>query len=299
MNLLTLKDWETKDIIATLKSAQKIKKRRFSFSHALKNKSLAMLFQKTSTRTRMSFESAMTQFGGHAQYLDWTTTNFTLGSIKDEAKCMARYVDIIMARVYKHTDIEAMAEASSVPVINGLSNLYHPCQAMADLLTIKERLGKLKGSKLAYIGDGNNVCNSLIMGCAKTGVELSIATPKGYQPPKDILDYAKKNASGNITISNDPKKAVKNVDVVYTDTWISMGQEKEKKKRMAAFKNFTVNSKLMSLTKDAYFMHCLPAHRGLEVSDKVLDSKKSIVFDQAENRLHAQKAIILKCLKII
>lgn len=294
MDLLTLKDWSTKDIVSTLQLAYRIKRKPKRFSKVLRNKTLAMLFQKTSTRTRVSFEAAMTQLGGHAQYLDWRTTNLTLGSLKDEIKCIARYVEIIMARVYGHKDIDAIAEASRVPVINGLSDSFHPCQILADLLTIKEKLGKLHDSKLAFVGDGNNVCNSLLLGCSKAGIEISVATPKKYEPDKDVVRIAKK--LGKVSLFNDPKKAVKGANIVYTDTWVSMGQEKEKKKRLKAFKGFIVDSKLMKLSNDAFFMHCLPAHRGFEVTDKVLDSKKSIIFFQAENRLHAQKAIILKCL---
>ncbi|MBL7100736.1 MAG: ornithine carbamoyltransferase [Nanoarchaeota archaeon] len=297
MNLLTLKDWSSKDIISVLNLAQDMKKTPSRYANHLINKTLAMLFQKTSTRTRMSFEAAMTQLGGHAQYIDWRTTNIKEGNLKEEIKCIERYVDIIMARVYEHKDIQIMAEASKIPIINGLCNLYHPCQILADLLTVKEKFGKLEGIKLAYIGDGNNVCHSLLIGCAKTGVEISVATPKGYEPLEEIVKSAKK-ISNKISIFNDPKKAVKDANVVYTDTWISMGQEEEKKKRLKAFKGWTVNSKLMNLTKNAYFMHCLPAYKGYEVSEDVLNSKKSIVFDQAENRLHAQKAVLLKCLQI-
>jgi len=294
MNLLTLKEFSDEEILSLIKKAVDMKKNPKKYYNKLTNKTLAMLFQKTSTRTRMSFESAMTQLGGHAQYLDWRTTNLTLGSLKDEIKCMARYADVIMARVYKHEDILTMAEASSVPLINGLCDKYHPCQVMADLLTVYENFGKLKGIKLAYVGDGNNVCNTLLIGCAKTGMEISVATPKGYEPLKEVVDYAKKQ--GKVSLYNDFRQAVKGADVVYTDTWVSMGQEEDKEKRMNAFKGWTVNSEMMKLTNNAYFMHCLPAHRGLEVSDDVLDSKKSIVFDQAENRMHAQKAILLKCL---
>lgn len=294
MNLLTLKEFDGNEILSLIIKAVDMKKNPEKYYNTLANKTLAMLFQKTSTRTRISFESAMTQLGGHAQYLDWRTTNLTLGSLKDEIKCISRYVDVIMARVYKHEDILAMAEASSVPVINGLCDKYHPCQVMADLLTVYEKFGKLKGLKLAYVGDGNNVCNTLLIGCSKTGMEISVATPKGYEPLKEVVDYAKKQ--GKIFLFNDYAQAVKGADVVYTDTWTSMGQEEEQKKRLEAFKGWTVDSKMMKLTNNAYFMHCLPAHRGLEVSDEVLDSEKSIVFDQAENRLHAQKAVILRCL---
>ncbi|MDP2908913.1 MAG: ornithine carbamoyltransferase [Nanoarchaeota archaeon] len=296
MNLLTLDDWSSKDIGSVLDLAQVIKKDPKKYYDTLTNKTLAMLFWKTSTRTRISFESAMTQLGGHAQYLDWRTTNLALGSLKDEIKCISRYVDVIMARVYGHADIEAIAEASNVPVINGLSDMFHPCQILADLLTVKEKFNRLKGLKLAYVGDGNNVCNTLLIGCAKMGVEISVATPKGYEPNKKVVEIAKKTSK--VSLFNKPEEAVKNADVVYTDTWVSMGQESDKEKRINDFKGWTVDSRMMKLTKNAYFMHCLPAHRGYEVSDEVIDSKNSIVYDQAENRLHAQKAILLKCLEI-
>ncbi len=294
MNLISLRDWSSKEIISVLELGRRIKKKPSKYYRTLRNKTLAMLFQKTSTRTRMSFEAGMTQLGGHAQYLDWTKTNLTLGSLQDEIKCMARFADIIMARVYKHSDIEAIAEASTVPVINGLCDMYHPCQIIADLLTIKERAKKLYGTTLAYIGDGNNVCHSLLLGCTKTGIKINVATPKGYEPNSQVIKIAKK--FGEVNLYNDPKKAVKNADIVYTDTWVSMGQEKEAKKRIKVFEGYTIDSKIMALSNDAYFMHCLPAHRGYEVADEVIDSKRSIVFDQAENRLHAQKAIILRCL---
>jgi len=293
MHFLTLKEFEKKDILDILKKAEKIKRHPKRFADLLEGKSLAMIFQKTSTRTRVSFEAAMTQLGGHAQYLDWGTTNFTLGSVEDEIKCISRYVDIIMARVYDQKDLELMAKNSNVPVINALSNMYHPCQAMGDLLTINEKEGKLKNIKLVYVGDGNNVCNSLIMGGTKVGMKISVASPLNYQPKKEILDYAKKY--GEVFLTTDPKKAVKDADIVYTDTWVSMGDEKETKERLKVFQPFQVNENLLYGSK-ALIMHCLPAHRGQEITGGVLDSKKSIVFDQAENRLHVQKAIILKLL---
>tara|TARA_Y100000310_G_scaffold336796_1_gene422300 strand:+ start:261 stop:1121 length:861 start_codon:yes stop_codon:yes gene_type:complete len=281
-HLQNLNDFSKDELNEVIDRAIDMKEEVEKYYEILKNKTLAMLFQKTSTRTRMSFEAGMTQLGGHAIFLDWKTTNLALGSLQDEVKCIARYSDVIMARVFAHKDIETIANASSVPVINGLSDDYHPCQAVADLMTIKEKFKRFKGVKLAYVGDGNNVCNSLILACEKLGVELRVATPKGYEP-------SEKGAK----IMNDPKEAVKGVDVVYTDTWVSMGQEKEKAKRVKAFKGFVVDKKLLG---KAFFMHCLPAHRGYEVSDGVIDSKQSIVFDQAENRMHAQKAIILKLL---
>ncbi len=280
MDLLTLKDWSKEDILNTIDEALLIKKNLDKYSHVLKGKTLAMLFEKTSTRTRISFEAGMTQLGGHAMFIDFRTTQLGKADLKDEIRCMDRYVDIIMARVYKHDDLERMAEYAEKPVINGLSDRYHPCQILADLLTIREKFGKLEGLKLAYVGDGNNVCNSLIVGCKKVGIKINVATPKGYEPLEkpDLL-------------TTDPKEAVKYANVVYTDTWVSMGQEKEKEKRLKVFPPYQVNKELLG---KALFMHCLPAYRGYEVTDEVLDSKQSIVFDQAENRLHVQKAVILK-----
>ncbi len=289
MHFLTLKDFDKGFLEETIDSAIALKKDYSEYSSAMKNKTLAMIFMKTSTRTRTSFEAGMTKLGGHAIYLDCRTTNFTLGSLQDEAKCVSRYSDIIMARVFGHEQVEEIAKASSVPVINGLSDSYHPCQALADLLTIKEKKDQLAGLKLAYVGDGNNVCNSLVLGCSKLGMEVAVAVPKGYEPME------KEGAA----ITHSPAEAVKDADVVYTDTWVSMGQEEEKQKRMKIFPPFQVNKELMAKAKqDALFMHCLPAHRGLEVSNEVIDSKQSIVFDQAENRMHAQNALMLKLLEV-
>ncbi len=292
-HLLTLRDFTPAEIMGIVDYGIKIKGNPKRYSDVLKGKTLAMIFQKTSTRTRVSFEAAMTQLGGHAQYLDWRTTNFTLGSLKDEIKCLSRYVDIIMARVYRHEDVKSMAEASSVPVINGLCNLYHPCQILADLMTVKEMFGKLNGLKLAYIGDGNNVCNSLLIGCTKAGMTIGIASPEKYKPKKEIVEYAER--FGTVTVTTRPMEAINNADIVYTDTWVSMGQEKEAKERLRAFKDYQLNKKLLGNSK-AVIMHCLPAHRGYEITDDVIDSKNSIVYDQAENRLHASKAIILTLL---
>ncbi len=293
MHFLSLKDIDKKEILAIIKNAEKIKKHPARYLNLLKGKSLAMIFQKTSTRTRVSFEAAMTQLGGHAQYLDWRTTNFTLGSIEDEIQCISRYVNIIMARVDNHQDLEVMAKYSKVPVMNGLSDIEHPCQIIADLLTIYEKKGTLKGLKLAYIGDGNNVCNSLLVGCAKTRMKIAIASPEKYKPKEDVVKYAQQY--GEVMVTTDPKEAIKNADVVYTDTWVSMGQENEKKERLKVFSPYQVNKELLQ-NSNALIMHCLPAHRGCEITSDVLDSKNSIIFDQAENRLHAQKAVILKLL---
>jgi ornithine carbamoyltransferase len=294
-DILSLAELSLQDINSIINLGIEVKKNPAKFSNSLNGKILAMLFQKTSTRTRMSFETAMLQMGGSSIFLDWKDTNLTLGALTDEVKCMERYCNAIMARVFSHSDIEEIANASSKPVINGLSDLWHPCQALADLQTIKEKFGKLEGLKLAYIGDGNNVCNSLIDACSKTGIEMSIATPRGFAPKKEIIEEAKK--IGSIELFNIPADAAKGADVVYTDTWVSMGQEKEKESKISAFNGFTVNLELMAhAKKNAVFMHCLPVHRGFEATSEVIDSRQSIVFDQAENRLHSQKAVLLQLL---
>jgi len=240
----------------------------------------------------------MYQLGGNAIYLDWLTTNLHLGDLSDEIKCMTSYVDLLMARVYKQDTLEIMKNASSVPVINGLSDLYHPCQILSDLLTIKEKMGRFEGVHLAYIGDGNNVCNSLIIGCTMAGIHVSVATPKEYKPSNEALEWVRaQNKMNLLTLYEDPVDAVKNADFVYTDTFISMGQEQETEIRLKVFKDYQINKALLSLTKkDPYILHCLPAHRGIEITSEVLDSEKSIVFEQAENRLHLQKALMLHLL---
>lgn len=289
-HLLSLSDLSAEEIEEIITLAQTMKAGPEKFRDILSRKTLIMLFQKTSTRTRLSFEAGMTRLGGHAIFLDWGKSNYTLGSLQDETKCLARYGDIIMARVYKHTDLEAMAAASRVPLINALSDRFHPCQALADLQTIKEQKGMLKGLKLAYIGDGNNVCHSLLLGCTKVGMEVVVAGPKKYWPDPHVVEEARKH--GKVTLFEDPAQAVKGADVVYTDTWVSMGQEEETKERLKAFKPYQVNKALLGDSK-ALIMHCLPAHRGYEISDDALDSENSVVFDQAENRMHSQNALML------
>lgn len=258
----------------------------------LAGKSLAMIFQKPSNRTRMSFEVGMYQLGGKAINVRQNEINLGVREpVKDIARVMSRYVDLVMMRVIDHNDILQFSEYSSIPVINGLCNLYHPCQALSDILTIKEHKGKLNGQTLCYIGDGNNVCNSLIHAAKLFGLNMVVSCPQGYEPELSQEKW-------NYEIIHDPKKAIKNADVVYTDVWTSMGQEEESKIRLEKFKNHTINLDLFSLAKtDAIFMHCLPAHRGEEVSDEIVEHKRSVIFDQAENRLHAQKAIMVKLLK--
>ncbi len=288
-HLLAITDLSKKQILDLISLAQKVKKNPEKYSHFLEGKSLVMIFQKTSTRTRLSFEIGMTQLGGHAAFLDWKASNFQVGDLLDEVRCIGRYADILMARVYAHSDVVAMSKAAGIPVINGLCDLEHPCQILADILTMQEHCGSLSKIKIAYVGDGNNVCNSLIAACSILGISISVATPKGFEPNKDIIALGKK--SKMLTLINDQKRAVIGADIVYTDTWVSLGQEAQTKKRLKAFEGYQLNK--TSVPKNAKIMHCLPAHRGIEISSELLDSKQSIVFDQSENRLHMQKAIML------
>lgn len=297
-HLLTLQELETDEILEIINVALAMKKSPQAYSKSLDGKTLAMIFQKPSTRTRVSFEVAMRQLGGYALYLRWDDLQLGRGeAIKDTAKVLARYVDAVMARVLNHTDLEEYAKWSPIPVINGLSDKWHPCQILGDLLTIREVKGFLKGLKLAYIGDGNNVCNTLLVGCSKVGVNISVACPRGYEPIPEAIEWAYRNAEktgAKIEILEDPEKAVKNADIVYTDVFVSMGFEAEREKRLKAFlPRYQVNAKLMSMAgRNAVFMHCLPARRGEEVTDDVIDSPQSIVLEQAENRLHSQKALL-------
>jgi len=301
MHLLSLKDWTPKQIEEVIDKSIAIKKNPAKHRTALRDKSLAMIFQKTSTRTRVSFEVAMTQLGGHALYLDWRTTNLVLADIRDETKYLSRNVDCIMARLFKHADLKAMAETSRGPVINGCDEKYHPCQALADLMTAKEKKGKLKGAKLVYIGVHNNVCNSLIVGCTKTGVEITTITPLKNEPAidKEILKAAGKTGLHHSTL--DVKKAVRDADFVYTDTWVDMEFfldpkfKEEKEKRTKLMMPYQLSKELLKGSK-AYIMHDMPIHRGYEISADVINSPKSIIYQQSENRLHTAKAVLLKLL---
>ena len=268
----------------------------------LEGKTLAMIFEKSSTRTRVSFDVGMYQLGGRAIFLSSNDLQMGRGEpISDTAKVLSRFVDGIMIRAIRHSDVVELAKHSDVPVISGLTDLEHPCQALADMLTIKEHLGDWKGKKICFAGDGNNVCNSLLLIAPLLGMDMSVACPKGYEPSEDILKIAREYADENntqIVVSDDIGVALENVDVVYTDVWVSMGDEAEKAKREIDLAPFQVNMDLMSLANDgAIFMHCLPAVRGQEVSADVIDGPKSVVFDQAENRLHAQKAILYHYMK--
>ena len=299
-DLLSITDLSKKEILEIFKQAKAFKKAPFSKRNALASKSIALVFQKPSNRTRVSFEVAMVDLGGHAVYLG--PEELKLGvreTVKDVAKVLSRYLDGIVARTFSHSDMVNMARFSTIPVINGLSDLLHPCQGLSDLFTIEERFGRKK-IKISFVGDGNNVLHSLLIGASWLGRDISVATPEGHRPDNSVLKEAKNIAAKNktnIEITNDPIKCVKFADVIYTDVWVSMGQETKKAERVKAFKGFQVNEKLISYAKkDAVIMHCLPAHRGEEITDEAMDSKNSIVYDQAENRLHVQKAILLKLL---
>ncbi len=302
MHLLTLKDWSSAEIEETIEKSLEIKRNPSKFRTALKDKSLAMVFQKTSTRTRVSFEVAMTQLGGHALYLDWRATNFAIADVKDETRYLSRNVDCIMARLLRNSDLNAMAEASQVPVINGCDNKYHPCQALADLTTIKEKTGRLKGIKFVYIGVHNNVCNSLIVGCTKTGVEITVVTPMKNEPSfdKELIEAAEKTGLYKTTL--DVKDAVKDADVVYTDAWIDMEFfldpkfKEEKEKRIKLMMPFQINKELLKESR-ALVMHDMPIHRGYEISGEIIESERSIIYEQSENRLYTAKGILLKLLQ--
>ena len=300
-HLMTLKDWTGEQIGEVIDKSLEIKCKPDSYRTTLENKSLAMIFQKTSTRTRASFEVAMTQLGGHAIYLDWRTTNLVLADVRDETKYLSRNVDCIMARLFKNADLRAMAEASLVPVINGCDEKYHPCQAISDLVTIKEKKGYLEGLKLVYIGVHNNVCNSLIEGCTKVGVEITTVTPIVNEPSidNDLLEKAKR--TGLYKTTRDVKRAVEKSDFVYTDTWVDMESfldpkfKEEKEKRMKTMMPYQVNKELLR-DSGALIMHDMPIHRDYEIASDVVESPNSIIYEQSENRLYSAKGILLELL---
>lgn len=298
-DLISLEDYTPEQINYLMELAFYIKDQRkkgFKFE-PLKGKILGMIFVKTSTRTRVSFEAGMMQLGGQAMYLNANDIQLGRGeTIADTARVLSGYLDGIMIRTYSHEEVEELAEYASIPVINGLTDLHHPCQVLADLQTILEIKGTFKGQKLVYVGDGNNMAHSLMIGAAKTGMEMVVASPEGYMPDEKVTKKAKEIANqtgAELTIMNDPFEAVKNADFIYTDVWASMGQEDEQEMRKETFKNYQVNDELLALAKsDVTFLHCLPANRGEEVTDSVIEGKHSAVFQQAENRLHAQKALL-------
>ena len=295
-NLLTLAELSSKEFVQLIDLSIKLKKElKVGNKPLLKNKTLSMIFQKPSTRTRVSFETGMFQLGGIALNLSTNDLQLSRGeTIDDTAKTLSRYVNIIMARVYEHKMIEELAQHSSVPVINGLSDSFHPCQTLADLMTIKEKKKNFKGLKVAWIGDGNNVCNSLIYGCAKVGISVSVATPKGFEPDAQVVRKSQKN----VELFSEPDAAIKDADVVMTDTFTSIHNH-DKEREAKFLPKFQITKSLMEKAKkNSIFMHCLPAKREHEVTSEVIDGPQSVVWDQAENRLHSQKALLVSLLGI-
>lgn len=298
-DFISLHDTTKEEIEQLLTLALKLKKQQKDgiSHHILKGKTLGMIFSKSSTRTRVSFEVGMTQLGGYPLFLSSNDIQLGRGeTIYDTAKVLERMLDGIMIRTFAHSDVLELAMYADIPVINALTDLLHPCQVLADLQTIYEHKGKLEGLKFAYIGDGNNMANSIMYGCAKMGLDCAVASPEGYGCNAEVVENAKedfKKGGSSLLLTQDPVEAIKNADIVYTDTWTSMGQEAEKAERVKIFKPYQVNAELFKNAKDdALFMHCLPAYRGYEVTADIIDGKNSVVFDEAENRLHAQKAVM-------
>lgn len=303
-HLLSLHDLSVNEVEEILNLAKELKdkQKKGIEHHYLKGKTLGMIFSKSSTRTRVSFETGMYQLGGYALFLSSNDIQLGRGeSIYDTANVLSRFLDGIMIRTYDHQDVVDLAEYGQIPIINGLTDLLHPCQALADAQTILEHKGALKGLKMAYIGDGNNVAHSLMNLCTKTGMDISIATPKGYECDAAIVKDAEQDAKllgVKVINTHDPIEAIKDADVVYADTWVSMGQEDQKEEKIKIFMPYQINDELFSYAKpDAIFMHCLPAYRGYEVTKSIIDGKQSVIFDEAENRLHAQKAVMTLLMK--
>jgi ornithine carbamoyltransferase len=301
-HFLRLSELAPRDLHDLFELSARIKGRPGRFRSSLRDRTVALIFQKPSTRTRVSFEVGIHQMGGASLYLAPNDLQLGRGeTVSDTARVLSRYVDAVVGRVFAQEDLEEMARSGSAPVINGLSNAFHPCQALADYFTLLEKKGTLKGLKLAYVGDGNNVVHSLIEGGAKLGVNVAVATPPGYEPDRQLVADARaaaRRTGARIEIMEDPRKAVRGADAVYTDVWTSMGQEAEEQKRRLVFQSYQVSERLFAAAKpDAVFMHCLPAHRGDEVAAEVMDSSRSVVFDQAENRLYTQKAILHRLLE--
>ncbi len=303
-DFISLHDYSTREIEQLLRLATQVKRTPHRYANALKGKTLVMIFEKQSLRTRVTFETGIYQLGGQGIYLAPSDISLRKReSVYDVGKNLERWCNGIMIRTFGHDICTGLAEAAAIPVINGLTDLEHPCQALADFLTIREHKRKLKGLKVAFIGDGNNVANSLMQAGAKTGAHVWIASPRGYEPRPEMVELARQDGrisklGSKIMTTNDPFEAAHDADVIYTDVWASMGQELETDLRKKIFWSYQVNSELMAHAKpEAIFLHCLPAHRGEEVTDEVIDSPQSVVFDEAENRLHAQKAIMLMLMK--
>ena len=299
-HLLKMMDLSTEEIIDLLNLADQLKyeQKHGIEHHHLKGKTLGMIFEKSSIRTRVSFETGMYQLGGHALFISSKDSQIGRGeAVQDTARVLSRYLDGIMIRTFEQAEVEALVEYGSIPVINGLTDLAHPCQILADLMTIREYKGSLEGLKMCFIGDGNNMMNSLIVGCLKTGMSVSVACPEGYRPPQMILDFAAQYGD-KFFMTDKPLDAAVDADVVITDVWTSMGQEEEKAAREAAFAGYQINAELMSKAhKDAMVLHCLPAHREEEITAEVFEAHANEIFDEAENRLHAQKAVLVRTMK--
>lgn len=297
-HLLKLEDWSSEEILNTLDLADKLKyEQKNGIEHkVLKGKTLGMIFEKSSTRTRVSFEVGMTQLGGYPLFLSSNDLQIGRGEpVQDTARVLSRFIDGIMIRTFEQSEVEALAEYGSIPIINGLTDYCHPCQILADLMTIREFKGKLEGLKMSFIGDGNNMMNSLIVGALRTGMSISVACPEGYDPPQHIIDFGKQFGD-KFEICRNPLDAAKNADVICTDVWASMGQEQEQKIREKAFKGYQVNDELMAVANEGCMVqHCLPAHRGEEITAEVFEAHADEIFEEAENRLHAQKAVLVKC----
>ena len=297
-HLLKLMDLSEKEIVEILNLADQLKyeKKNGIEHHILKGKTLGLIFEKSSTRTRVSFEVGMYDLGGNALFLSSRDLQIGRGDpVQDTARVLSRYLDGIMIRTYAQEEVEDLAKYGSIPIINGLTDYCHPCQVLADLMTIREHKGVLKGKKLCYIGDGNNMTNSLIVGGIKMGMEVSVACPKGYEPDAELMKWASEN--GSFTCTESVLEAAKDADVLYTDVWASMGQEAEAEERKKIFAGYQINSDVMAVAHaDAMVMHCLPAHRGEEITEEVLEAHADEIFDEAENRLHAQKAVLVKCM---
>ncbi len=295
-HFLKLADLSKDEIVEILDLADKLKyeKRNGIEHHLLKGKTLGMIFQKSSTRTRVSFEVGMFDLGGSALFLSPRDLQIGRGEVvQDTARVLSRFLDGIMIRTFEQKEVEDFASYGNIPIINGLTDYCHPCQVLADLMTIREKKGNLEGLKMCYVGDGNNMANSLIVGGIKMGMEVSIACPEGYEPDAEIMKWASEN--GKFTCTPDIKEAAKNADVLYTDVWASMGQEEESEKRAKIFKDYQINSELMKVTNDgAMVLHCLPAHRGEEITGEIIEQHADEIFEEAENRLHAQKAVMVK-----
>lgn len=298
-HLLKLMDLSREEILSVLNLADQLKYERAKgvFKDYLRGKKLGMIFQKSSTRTRVSFETGMYELGGYALFLSNRDLQIGRGEpVEDTARVLSRYLDGIMIRTFEQKEVEDLAKFGSIPVINGLTDYCHPCQVLADLMTIRERKGSFNGLKMCFIGDGNNMANSLMVGAIKTGMKFAIACPKGYEPDGELVEWAKKE--GEVLMTEDVVEAAKDADVILTDVWASMGQEGEKEKREAAFRGYQINADLMKVArKNAMVQHCLPAHRGEEITADVFEAHAEEIFDEAENRLHAQKAVLCKLLK--